>query len=212
MNYLITAGPTHEYLDDVRFFGNASSGRFGYALASAALRRGHEVTLVSGPTALKPPRAAKVIRVVSAREMKDAVEREAGRADILVMNAAVSDYRPARRTAGKIKRAAADALTVRLVHNPDILGGIARRRRRPVLVGFALEVTRPVQHAREKLRSKSLDFIVLNTAPAIGAETASVRVFDRWGGSISLGPAKKSRIAGQLLATIERVLKAQGGA
>jgi len=207
MKYLITAGPTHEYLDDVRFFGNASSGQFGYALAQAALRRGHSVTLVSGPTTLKPPEGAKLIRITSVREMLKAVEKEAKKADILVMNAAVSDYRPERRVSGKMKRKDADSITVKLVRNPDILKTIASHRRKPVLVGFALESQSPVKHALEKLRDKSLDFNVLNLATTIGSDSAKVRLFDRWGGSTILGPAKKSKIAGQLLSKIEMRLQ-----
>lgn len=209
LRYLITAGPTREYLDAVRYFSNASSGLFGYALADAALARGHAVTLISGPVALRPPRDVKFISVVSANDMLRAVLGEARRADIVVMNAAVSDYRPERRYPGKLKRSDAEALTVRLVRTPDVLATLSARKRRPVLVGFALEVTRPVQHAREKLRTKSLDFLVLNTARTVGAEVAAVQLFDRWGARVRMGPAKKSDVARQLLSRIENTLRAR---
>lgn len=124
MHLLVTAGPTREYLDDVRYLSNASSGRMGYAVAAAARSRGHRVTLVSGPVELSPPRGVRVIQVTSAREMEHATIREFRKADALVMTAAVSDYRPASRVTGKIKKGRA-AWTLRLVRTPDILSACA---------------------------------------------------------------------------------------
>ncbi|MDQ7779879.1 MAG: phosphopantothenoylcysteine decarboxylase, partial [Planctomycetota bacterium] len=140
MRVLVTAGPTHEYIDDVRFISNPSSGQMGYAVAAAAVRRGHDVVLISGPSMLRPPRAMRVVGVVSAREMLKATLEHFGQCDCLIMTAAVGDYRPESRVFGKIKKEARDTLVLRLVRNPDILAECGRRRKRgQVLIGFALE-------------------------------------------------------------------------
>jgi phosphopantothenoylcysteine decarboxylase/phosphopantothenate--cysteine ligase len=162
---VVSAGGTHEAIDPVRFVGNRSSGRMGYAVAARARARGAAVVLVSGPTALPPPEGVTVQRVQSAREMRDAVLAAAASADLVVMAAAVADYRPADVAAEKIKKSD-EAMVLRLVKNPDILAelGAARREGGAVLVGFALETSDLVERAREKLERKRCDLVVANLA------------------------------------------------
>jgi phosphopantothenoylcysteine decarboxylase/phosphopantothenate--cysteine ligase len=157
---LITAGPTREKIDPVRYLTNRSSGRMGYALAEAALRRGARVLLVSGPTALTPPGAAEVTRVESAEEMRQAVLKFLPQATIVIKTAAVSDYRPKSLASQKIKRSG--PMTLELEPTSDILGEIARRKQSQLVIGFAAETQNALENARKKLASKSLDAIVVN--------------------------------------------------
>ncbi len=157
---LITAGPTREKIDPVRYLTNRSSGRMGYALAEAALRRGARVILVSGPTALKPPGAAEVTQVESAEEMREAVLRLLPQATIVIKTAAVADYRPKHRAEQKIKRTGPMALD--LEPTTDILAELARHKQSQLIVGFAAETQNVLENARKKLASKSLDAIVVN--------------------------------------------------
>jgi phosphopantothenoylcysteine decarboxylase/phosphopantothenate--cysteine ligase len=157
---LITAGPTREKIDPVRYLTNRSSGRMGYALAEAALRRGARVLLVSGPSALTPPGAAEVTRVESAEEMRQAVLKLLPQATIVIKTAAVSDYRPKSSAAQKIKRSG--PITLELEPTPDILGEIARHKQSQLIIGFAAETQNALENARKKLASKSLDAIVVN--------------------------------------------------
>jgi phosphopantothenoylcysteine decarboxylase/phosphopantothenate--cysteine ligase len=180
MNLLVTAGPTHEYWDDVRYLGNASSGRMGIAIAAAAARRGHRVTLVLGPTAVRPPRGVRVVRVVSAREMQAAVRRAFPGARAVVMAAAVADYRPATRIRGKQPRGPG-GVRLPLVPNPDILAGLGRRKGRRLLVGFALQAGSGLREARAKMTRKNLDWCVLDHPEAIGTDRATVTLLDRSG-------------------------------
>jgi len=157
---LITAGPTREKIDPVRYLTNRSSGRMGYALAEAALRRGARVLLVSGPTALTPPGAAQVTRVESAEEMRQAVLQLLPQATIVIKTAAVSDYRPKSLASQKIKRSG--PMTLELEPTVDILGEIARHKQSQLIVGFAAETQNALENARKKLAAKSLDAIVVN--------------------------------------------------
>jgi len=157
---LITAGPTREKIDPVRYLTNRSSGRMGYALAEAALRRGARVLLVSGPTELKPPGAAEVTWVESAEEMRQAVLTLLPQATVVIKTAAVSDYRPKSSAQQKIKRKG--PMTLELEPTVDILAEIARRKQSQVVVGFAAETENVLENARQKLVSKSLDAIVVN--------------------------------------------------
>lgn len=168
LKVLVSAGPTHEALDPVRFVGNRSSGRMGFALAEQAAARGAEVTLVAGPVALPPPPGVALHRVRSAREMRDAIAPRASDHDVVVMAAAVADYRPAEVAPGKIKKSA-DELVIRLVKNPDILAELGAARAAaggegPVLVGFAVETGDLIAYARAKLTRKGCDLIVANLA------------------------------------------------
>jgi phosphopantothenoylcysteine decarboxylase/phosphopantothenate--cysteine ligase len=157
---LITAGPTREKIDPVRYLTNRSSGRMGYALAEAALRRGARVLLVSGPTALNPPGAAEVTRVESAEEMHQAVLKLLPEATIVIKTAAVSDYRPKSPASQKIKRGG--PVTLELEPTIDILAEIARHKQSQLIIGFAAETQNALENARKKLASKSLDAIVVN--------------------------------------------------
>ncbi|MCS7003682.1 MAG: phosphopantothenoylcysteine decarboxylase, partial [Dehalococcoidia bacterium] len=158
---LITAGPTYEPIDPVRFVGNRSSGKMGYAVAEAALAHGASVTLITGPTALTPPAGAKVIRVQTALQMHEAVQAEFEGCDVFIATAAVADYRPERALPTKRKRNA-QAWTLRLVPNPDILGTVAQHKEHRIVVGFAAETDKALQHAQEKLLRKNLDLIAVN--------------------------------------------------
>ncbi|MBC7347496.1 MAG: bifunctional phosphopantothenoylcysteine decarboxylase/phosphopantothenate--cysteine ligase CoaBC, partial [Clostridia bacterium] len=169
ISVLVTAGGTREYLDPVRFLGNASSGKMGYAVAAEAQRRGATVTLVTGPTALAPPPGVEVIAVESAAEMYEAVLARAGTARVVVKAAAVADFRPKERAPVKIKKAGGPPV-IELEPTPDILGELGRLKRpEQILVGFAAETENAVEHAREKLVAKNLDLMVVNDVTRPGA-------------------------------------------
>jgi phosphopantothenoylcysteine decarboxylase/phosphopantothenate--cysteine ligase len=157
---LITAGPTREKIDPVRYLTNRSSGRMGYALAEAALRRGARVLLVSGPTSITPPGAAEVTRVESAEEMRDAVMKLLPQSTIVIKTAAVSDYRAKNAAGQKIKRKG--PMTLELESTPDILKELSAKRTSQILVGFAAETENVLENARQKLLAKNLDLIVVN--------------------------------------------------
>jgi phosphopantothenoylcysteine decarboxylase / phosphopantothenate---cysteine ligase len=166
---LITAGGTREEIDPVRFISNHSSGRMGFALADAARSRGADVTVVAGSTSAEPPRGVRVVRAVSAAEMREAVAREIEGATVFIAAAAVADYRPAERAANKIKKSGA-SLTLTLEPTPDILEEVARARREGLLVvGFAAETENVVENARAKLERKNLDAVVANDLTQDGA-------------------------------------------
>lgn len=176
MRVLVTAGPTREYLDAVRFLSNASSGKMGFACAAAAARAGHDVTLVAGPVALPDPAGVRTVRVVSADDMYRAVMKAYPRIEAAIMTAAVGDYRPAERFAGKLKKKSG-MLTLKLVRTRDILQEMGRRKGKRVLIGFALEVQDAVSHALEKYRRKNLDYVVLNTPKTFAADRMDCRVY-----------------------------------
>jgi len=170
---LITAGPTREPIDPVRYIGNRSSGRMGYALAEAALRRGARVLLVSGPTALEPPGAAEVVAVETAEEMRQAVLSCLTEATIIIKAAAVADYKPRQRAQQKIKRRG--ALSLELEPTTDILAEVASKRSSQIVVGFAAETENVLENARRKLASKALDAIVVNDVSRKGIGMDSER-------------------------------------
>ncbi len=166
---LITAGPTYEAIDPVRFIGNHSSGKMGYEIAEFAAKRGAEVILVSGPTHLDAPEGTiKMIRVTSTREMYDAVLENFENTDVFISAAAVADYKPKNVASEKIKKAD-DSLTIELTKTKDILATMGQRRKNQKLIGFALETNNEVENARKKLEKKNLDFIVLNSLRDEGA-------------------------------------------
>ena len=170
---LITAGPTREKIDPVRYLTNRSSGRMGYALAEAALRRGARVLLVSGPTALTPPGAAEVTRVDSTEEMRDAVLRLLPEATIVIKTAAVSDYRPKVAAGQKIKRKG--PMNLELEATPDILKELAVKKTTQIVIGFAAETENVLENARQKLLSKNLDAVVVNDVSREGVGFDSER-------------------------------------
>ena len=180
LRVLVGAGRTEEPLDPVRVLTNRSSGRMGFALAEAARDRGADVTLVAGEASVEPPQGVTLVRVTSAREMERAISAAAPQADFVLMTAAVSDYRPIRARAEKIKRDAS-TFTLELAPNPDILARIAAARRPgQVFVGFALETSSGAKNARAKLEKKGIDLVVLNApGDSLGRETNRVTLIDR---------------------------------
>jgi len=195
LRILISSGPTREPIDPVRFVSNYSTGYMGSCLAAEALRRGHRVTLVSGPTDLAPPRGARLIRVERAHQMQAALRRQMRRADVLMMAAAVSDFEPARPRAKKLARRG--SLRLALKATPDIVGTLPRRRGQ-LLVGFALETSRGVARARAKLRAKRLDLIVgqhMNGARPFGRQRVNAFLLDAAGGVRRLGRLDKPALA-----------------
>lgn len=203
LHILISAGPTQEPIDPVRFLSNRSSGKMGYAIAHAALAAQHRVTLVTGPVALKPPRGCRVIKVRTAAEMRRALFAEFPHADVILQVAAVADYRPVRVSRKKIKKSRA-ALTLHLVRNPDILAEMGRKKRRgQILVGFAAETHAALSYAREKLVRKGLDFIVVNdvSKKAIGFESHdnAVVVIARDGRQVRFPRQPKTILARRIL-------------
>ncbi|MCX7702993.1 MAG: hypothetical protein N2234_02675 [Planctomycetota bacterium] len=172
MRIVVTAGPTREYIDSVRFVSNASSGIMGYSVARVASRRGHDVVLISGPVALKPPKGVFVVPVTSAEEMRKETLKWIKRSNALVMTAAVADFRPLRRIKGKMKKEGKKKLTLHLERTPDILGEVARiRSKQLTVIGFALEEnTKSLASAEKKMAMKRLDMIVLDGVNAIGSK------------------------------------------
>lgn len=192
---LVTAGPTVEALDPVRFLSNRSSGRMGYAVARALLARGHEVVLVSGPVSLRAPAGVKHVGVESAREMLQACREHWDNCDALYAVAAVADYRPKRAARHKLKRHEGEGQVIELTPNPDIVRTLACSKQERLVVGFALESRRGVAEARRKMEAKKLDFVALNGPEAQGAEQSSLVVLGRDGSRVDLGPAAKASLA-----------------
>jgi len=189
MRFLITAGGTREYLDPVRYITNASSGRMGYALAAAAIKAGHAVTLISAPTSLIPPTGAEVIWVVSAEDMFVAVKKHFKACDCLIMAAAVSDYTPVNTAKVKRKKES-KMLTLKLKPTEDILAWAGRHKKRQIVVGFALEDRNLKRNAEKKLISKNADMIVANGPSAIGADSSRVLLKTLQGGWIEIAGDK----------------------
>jgi phosphopantothenoylcysteine decarboxylase/phosphopantothenate--cysteine ligase len=198
MKVLITAGPTREYLDDVRFLSNASSGKMGYALAQAALDAGHEVVLVSGPVALSPPAGCQFHSVESTVEMYDECLAQFPRCAGVIGAAAVCDYRPRQRVAGKIGKTG-QPLVLELVETADVLTELGRRKVHRWVVGFALESQNARENALRKLRAKGCDAIVLNHPSAIGTEASAVELIDSRGATVAMWTAGKIDIARRLI-------------
>lgn len=208
---LITAGPTYERIDPVRFIGNFSSGKMGYALAAEAARRGASVVLVSGPSALPDPAGdVTTIRIESAREMLAACEEHFADSDITIMSAAVADYAPAHPRDRKIKREHEDVPVMELVKNPDIAATLgARKRPGQILTGFALETDNEMANARQKLAKKNLDMIVLNSladkGAGFGTDTNKVSILTA--DTVTEVPLKsKTEVAGDILDRITELL------
>ena len=204
LGVLITAGPTREAIDPVRYISNHSSGKMGYAVAAAARAAGASVILVSGPSDLPVPPGVERVQVESAAEMRDAVLSRVDGCDIFIAAAAVADYRPAKKSEQKIKKKAS-ALEIALVRNPDILAEVAAGDHAPFTVGFAAETEKLEAHARDKLERKSLDMIAANVVaganPVFGVDTNRLRVFWR-DGELDLGESLKTELAQQLVALV----------
>ena len=202
MRFLITAGPTREPIDPVRYISNRSSGKMGYAIAEAALAAGHEVTLISGPVNLDRPPGAHFISISTSDEMHDAVHRHLRDCDMLVMCAAVADYKPANVSAQKIKKRN-ETLSLELVPTRDILASLPKQDRQFLVVGFAAETDDLEENAQRKLREKNCDVIVANdvSRPDSGMESDAneVTIFFRNGGKENISRAPKKNIARALV-------------
>lgn len=216
--FVVTAGPTYEPLDPVRFLGNRSSGKMGFALAERAAARGAEVTLVAGPVGLATPQGVTRIDVGTTAELASELDRALGPdldgADVLVMAAAVADYRPRSPSAAKLKKGTAPK-AIELDENPDVLAGIGARRRgqRPVLVGFALETGDDeaiVAYATKKRASKKVDLVVANAAEALGKDESRVLLVGE-GGVVPVERLPKGDVADRILDAVARRLAATGG-
>jgi phosphopantothenoylcysteine decarboxylase/phosphopantothenate--cysteine ligase len=198
---VITAGPNREPLDPVRYLSNRSSGKMGYALARAALRRGAEVTLVSGPTALEAPAGVRMIAVTTAAEMRDAVNQEFAKSTAVIMAAAVADYRPVVRADQKIKRGKGP-IELRLEPNPDIVKELGQKKAGKLLVGFAAETEELTANAAKKLSDKNLDMIVANNVAVAGSgfdgDTNIATILDRTGATQSLPLMSKDELADRI--------------
>lgn len=207
---MITAGPTREELDPVRFISNHSSGRMGYALARAAQHRGARVILVSGPVNLTPPFGVELVAVESAGEMHTAVMGRAGECTVIIKAAAVADYRPAERSAAKIKKKSAE-LSLQLVKTPDILAELGRLEKGPFLVGFAAETGNLTEFATKKLHEKNVDMIIANDVSQSDAgfnvDTNRVRLFFRDGRDVECALMSKDDLADVILDQIEAELR-----
>jgi len=214
MHFLITAGPTREALDPVRYLSNRSSGRMGFALAAAAAGAGHSVTLIAGPVCLPSPAGVTRVDVISAQEMYEAVRVALPAAEAAVFSAAVADYRPAEVAVQKIKKTAGD-LTLRLERTPDILGSVRSVFHwQGFLAGFAAETENLAGHADGKLRSKQCDLIVANdvSQPGIGFDASEneVTLFFRDGRVESLPRMSKDAVAQRIVAAVESAVRKSG--
>lgn len=212
---LITAGPTEEPLDPVRYITNASSGKMGYALAEAAHQRGAKVTLISGPTKIKPPSVEKLILVRTALEMYQAVMDAYAKATVIIKAAAVADYRPKSEALEKIKKD--QGLTgIELTRNPDIIAAVGAKKKKGILVGFAMETEDLLANARRKLIRKNMDMIVANDLREAGAgfktDTNIITMIDRNGKTIALDKMTKKDAAHRILDHIKTLKPKKKGA
>ena len=208
---LVTAGPTYEAIDPVRFIGNRSSGKMGFAIANAAAQRGAKVTLVAGPTHLETPRNVQRINIISANEMLNAVISQVKKADVLIMAAAVADYAPVNPSREKIKKqSGGNGLDLKLISTPDILATIGKKKKKLVLVGFALETGDALSGAKEKLRKKNLDLIVLNLFNqknhVFGSDMNVVTLIDRQGKVEPFPQLPKFDVANKILDKVKKLL------
>jgi phosphopantothenoylcysteine decarboxylase/phosphopantothenate--cysteine ligase len=201
---LITAGPTREHIDPVRFISNRSSGRMGYAIAEAASDAGYEVTLISGPVSLSPPTGIETISIDSAQDMYEAVMTQIKNTDIFISTAAVADYRPAKQAEQKLKKTAT-TLQLNLEPTPDILASVSKLENPPFTVGFAAETNNLVEYAKKKLVAKKLDMIAANQVGIEGlgfdSEDNALSLF--WAdGGLELARTNKKILARQLIDVI----------
>lgn len=209
LKVLITAGPTREHLDPIRFLTNASSGRMGGALAEAAARRGAQVTVILGPIDLPINKRfpIKIVKVTTAEQMLRAVRARTPRTDVLIGAAAVGDWRFKKVSTAKIKRNGR-GMTVTLVPNTDIIAEAANSRRRPrIVAGFALETGNLIANARLKLSKKNLDLVVANSPQALAVPKSKITLIDRRGAPRRLGLVTKQKAAVSILHSIERLLQ-----
>ncbi len=208
MRFLITAGPTREPIDPVRYLSNRSSGKMGYAIAAAALEAGHDVTLISGPVNLDPPHGAQFICVSTGDEMFDAIDRQLRSCDVLVMCAAVADYKPKNISPEKIKKRDTN-FSLELIPTRDILASFSKQDRQFLLVGFAAETNDVEENAQKKLRDKNCDLIVANEVSRANSGMESdeneVTILFRNGEKKKISRAPKKNIARELVKIISNM-------
>ena len=207
LKILVTAGPTTEPIDPVRFISNYSTGSMGYAVSKKAAGRGHKVILISGPAQLPAPKGVKLVKVNTAREMKRETEKYFTWCDCLVMTAAVSDYRVAKSSKNKIK-SDKKAITLRLVRNPDILEALGKNKKGKILVGFSLESRSLIGNTIKKIKQKNLDFIVANKVEKnklpFGDRKVTAFIIDRKHKIKKISNATKDAIAGAILSLVTK--------
>lgn len=211
MRVLVTAGPTREYLDDVRYLSNASSGKMGYAIVEALLEAGWEAVLVSGPVDLRPPPGCEFHAVVTTGEMREACVRLFPGCDGVIAAAAVCDYKPITRLQGKLSKHGGP-VTIEMIETDDVLAELGRTKEQRWVVGFALEAQNPRENALQKLRRKNCDWIVLNGPEAIGAETNAVELIDATTATVARWDGTKPVVARQLVEFLNRQFTAKCGA
>lgn len=206
---LVTAGPTIEPLDPVRFFSNFSTGTIGYAIAGEAVKRGFEVCLISGPVSLSPPLGTRTIFVTTAREMRAAVMDRIKKYDCIIMSGAVCDFRPKRKKTQKIKKK--EKLTVELVRNPDILR-LIKNEKGLIKIGFALETNNPIKNGKDKLRDKNLDLIIINEknlkSNPFGKGQKNYILIDSGGNIRKVLNVEKNKMAEIILEETEKLMSA----
>ncbi len=206
MRILITAGPTREYLDDVRFISNASSGQMGYAIAAACVAAGHEVILITGPVGPEPPLKCKLIPVETTSDLEAACLKHFPTCDGIIATAAVCDYRPKNRAKGKLKKTG-DTVVFEMVETTDVLAALGERKTtQQWILGFALEAEDARENAMRKLRKKNCDYIVLNAPSAIGSTVNSVEMIADDGSTVLAVSGDKSDIASTLVSWIADAL------
>jgi phosphopantothenoylcysteine decarboxylase/phosphopantothenate--cysteine ligase len=198
MRLLVSAGPTREYLDDVRYLTNASSGRMGYAVVDAALQAGWDVVLVSGPVDLRAPDGCEFLPVETTEQMRQSCLDAFPRCDGVVAAAAVCDYKPRERIAGKIAKTGGP-ISLEMIETDDVLAELGAIKGHRWVVGFALEAQNPHENALQKLRRKNCDWIVLNRPSAIGSESNEVELLDPSGETVASWSGLKSDIAASLI-------------
>ena len=198
MRILITAGPTREYLDDVRYLSNASSGRMGHALVEAAVAAGHEVVLVSGPVDLPRPQGCEVHQIETTQEMRDVCVSVFPDCDGVIAAAAVCDYKPRNRVVGKIAKTG-NPISIEMIETDDVLAQLGKHKQHRWVIGFALEAVNANENALQKLRAKNCNVVILNGPSAIGAETNEVSVIGQQGEVITRFSGTKSMVAEMLI-------------
>lgn len=206
---LVSAGPTQEPIDPVRFISNRSSGKMGYAIAEAARDRGAEVILVTGPTALTPPAGMTTVLINTAGEMSEALSRHFPSSTVLIMAAAVADFRPKMPAEQKLKKQGRSELVLELEATPDILAMLSARRTSQIVVGFAAETERVLSHAKDKLKGKGLDLIIANDVSqaghGFGSDDNAVVILSATGEQKALGPMPKRRLADEILTAVQEL-------
>jgi len=203
MRVLVTAGPTREYLDDVRYLSNASSGRMGYAIAQAGVELGWDVVLISGPVDLPAPEGCRLVPVITTADMREAALREFPDCQGVIAAAAVCDYKPRQRISGKLSKTGGP-ITLEMIETDDVLAELGRLKQHQWIVGFALEAQNPRENALQKLRRKNCDWIVLNAPAAIGADANDVELLDRNGETLQHWSGSKPSVALNLMAWLQQ--------